>query len=87
MARTNTTITLDREKVAKVQALLGAASMSEAIDAALDRLIRADSLQSDVAAYRAVPQDDAELAVADLPVEFDLDDDDVDYELLYGTGS
>ncbi|MEJ7844744.1 MAG: hypothetical protein WKF93_03790 [Acidimicrobiales bacterium] len=84
MARRNTTITLDREKVARVQALIGAGSMSEAVDAALDRLISIEELRRDVAAYSAVPLSAAELAVGDLPVELDLDDDDVDYDVLYG---
>jgi hypothetical protein len=84
MARRNTTITLDRDKVATVQAAVGAGSMSEAIDVALDRVIRADQLRRDVAAYAAAPLDTADQAIGDLTVTLDLGDDDVDYDLLYG---
>jgi len=52
---------------------------------ALDRLIRAEQLRPDLAAYAQQPPDDYELAIADLPVDFDLADEDVDYEALYGT--
>ena len=38
----------------------------------------------DIAAYARLPVDDHELAVADLPVEFDLGDDDIDYDAIYG---
>ncbi len=84
MAREKATVTLDREKVEKARALIGGRSMSEVIDAALDRLIRTERLRNDVRAYTRQPQDLGELAVADLPVTLDLDDDDVDYEALYG---
>ena len=60
-------MTLDRAKVEVARSLVRAKSISETIDVALDRLIRA-----------------LELAVAELPVELDLADDDVDYEALYG---
>ena len=58
--------------------------MSDVIDIALDRLIRSEELRHDVAAYIRQPLDEDELAFADLPVELDLDDDDVDYDALYG---
>lgn len=79
-------MTLDREKVARAQALLGAGSMSDAIDEALVRVIRAEELRRDVAAYTAAPSTAAELALGDLDVHLDLDDDDIDYDLLYGDG-
>jgi len=84
MARDKATITLDREKVARAAALIGARTTSSVIDLALDRLIRAEELRRDIAAYAHSPLDDTELALADLPVEFDLDDDDVDYDAIYG---
>lgn len=59
--------------------------MSEVIDIALDRLIHAERLQRDVAAYRRQPPGDDEDSQADLPVTLDLADDDIDYEALYGT--
>lgn len=87
MVRSKATITLDRGKVADAQELIGAGSMSDVIDVALDRLIHAERRRRDVATYLRLPATDGELAVADLPVEFDLDDDHVDYEALYGQGT
>lgn len=83
MARSKTTITVDRAKVDDAVALTGAPSTSAVIDIALDRLIQAERLRRDVAGYVADPQDRRE-ALADLPVAFDLGDDDVDYDALYG---
>lgn len=84
MARQKATITLDRSKADAARALVGAASLSETVDLALTRLIRAEQLRRDVAAYARKPLDEAELAVGDLPVELDLDDAAVDYDRLYG---
>ena len=84
MARSKATITLDREKLARAASLVGREGMSDVIDIALDRLIRSEELRHDVAAYIRQPLDEDELAFADLPVELDLDDDDVDYDALYG---
>jgi hypothetical protein len=84
MARDKATITLDREKVARAAALVGRESMSDVIDIALDRLIRSEELRRDIAAYARLPLDEAESALADISVEFDLDDADVDYDALYG---
>ncbi len=84
MAREKATVTLDRAKVEQARALIGGKSMSEVIDAALDRLIRTERLRGDIRAYARQPQGSAELAVADLPVMLNLDDDEVDYEALYG---
>jgi hypothetical protein len=85
MARDKATITLDREKVARAASLVGSESMSETIDIALERLIRAEELRNDVATYRSTPAGEHELALADLPVEFDLADEHVDYDDLYGS--
>ena len=41
-------------------------------------------LRHDVAAYGKRPPSPEELDIADLPVQFDLDDEDVDYEADYG---
>jgi hypothetical protein len=84
MAREKATVTLDRRKADLARALIRARSISETIDVALDRLIRSAQLRHDVATYARVPLTKVELLVADLPVEFDLDDDDVDYDALYG---
>lgn len=57
--------------------------MSEVIDLALDRLIRAERLRRDISAYGRTPPTDMDVALADLPVTFDLDDDEVDYASDY----
>jgi hypothetical protein len=84
MAREKVTITLDRSKAESARALVGAASTSEVIDLALDRLIRTERLRRDVAAYRRLPPTGAE---ADLAL---LDavglDDPTDWEMLYADG-
>lgn len=84
MAREKATITLDRAKADTARSLIRATSISETVDVALDRLIRSEQLRRDVAAYTTDPPAADELAITDLPVEFDLDDDEVDYESLYG---
>lgn len=84
MGKEKATITVDRAKLEAAKALLRAKSISETIDTALERLVRTERLRRDVAAYRNVPLDDRELAIADLPVELDLDDADVDYDAQYG---
>jgi len=60
--------------------------MSDVVDIALDRLITSEQLRRDVEAYSRSPLDADELAVTDLPVRFDLDDADVDYDAVYGRG-
>jgi len=84
MARRKATVTLDRDKVEEARVLIGGQSMSEVIDVALDHLIRTERLRRDVAAYTRHPQGPAETGVAELAVAFDLDDDEVDYDALYG---
>jgi len=84
MAREKATITLDRAKAAEAQRLTGARSTSEVVDIALTRLLAVERLRRDVEAYTGQPLTDGELAVGDLPVSFDLDDADVDYDALYG---
>jgi len=87
MAREKATITIDRRKAAAARSLAGNRPLSEVIDTALDEFIAREQLRRDVAAYASTPQTDDELAVADLPVEFDLADAEVDYEALYGKES
>jgi hypothetical protein len=84
MARSKATITLDRAKVRDAMGLTGERSMSEVIDVALGRLISSEQLRRDVAAYSRQPVDADEFMATDDPVVFDLDDDDVDYDALYG---
>lgn len=85
MAREKVTVTLERQKVEEARALVHGRTMSDVIDLALDRLIRAERLRRDVAAYSRQPPDDDEPAMADLPAGLDLDDADVDYDAWYGT--
>lgn len=82
MAKDKVTITLDRSKAADARALIGAASTSEVIDIALERLIRAERKANDVAAYRRTPPTRAE---ADLALTADVGGlaDDTDWEALY----
>jgi hypothetical protein len=84
MAREKATVTIDRDKLQTAKALIGAGSISETIDVALDRLIRGEQLRRDVAAYARQPFTADELDVLDLPVELDLDDADVNYDEIYG---
>lgn len=85
MGSEKATLTLDRAKMAEAKRLIGGRSMSQVVDVALDRLIRAERLKADVAAYGARPGSVDEVVLGDLEVSFDLDDDDVDYDALYGT--
>src|ERR1019366_29784 len=64
MAREKATITLDRSKAAEARAMVGAGSTSEVVDLALDRLIRAEQLRADIAAYRREPPTQAEVDLA-----------------------
>jgi hypothetical protein len=82
MAKEKVTITLDRGAAERARSLLGGVSTSEAIHIALQRLIRAERLRRDVAAYRRVPPTDGELALAELADRSDLDDS-TDWEALY----
>lgn len=82
MAKEKATITVDPGKVEEARSLVGARSTSALIDVALDRLIRAERLRRDVAAYRATPPTDAELALAELAATGQLDDN-TDWAALY----
>lgn len=79
MAKSKTTITLDKAKASKAAALLGGRSLSETVDMALDRLIYAEQLRNDLKAYGRWPLDEAELAIGDLTASFDLGDEDRDH--------
>jgi len=82
MAKDKVTITLDRAKVSRARSLIGARSTSEVIDLALDRLIRAERLRADIAAYRRVPPTDAEAQLAAVGDVSALGDE-TDWEALY----
>lgn len=83
MVREKATITIDRDVVRLAMELTDRRSMSDVIDLALSRLVHAERLRRDIAAYRGTPSTDAERALARTPVRFDLGDDDVDYDALY----
>lgn len=85
MARQKVTITLARAKAAEASSLVGSASTSEVIDVALDRLIRAERLRRDVAAYRQRPPSDTDVALALLGDSSGLADD-TDWDALYDDG-
>jgi len=82
MAKEKVTITLDRAKAEDARSLLGAVSTSEVIDVALERLIRAERLRRDIAAYRRTPPTDEEVELALLAATAGLADE-TDWEALY----
>jgi hypothetical protein len=82
MAKEKVTITLDRAKANHARALLATRSTSETIDLALDRLIHAERLRRDVAAYRRIPPTAPETAIAPVADASGLADE-TDWEALY----
>lgn len=82
MTKEKATITLDRKKADEARALVGAESTSAVVDVALDRLIHLERLRRDIAAYRATPPTDDEIALAEL-ADTGLLGDDTDWESLY----
>ena len=81
MAREKVTITLNREKAQMARALTEAPSTSDVIDLALDRLIGAERIRRDVAAYIQTPPTAGEMALADA-ARVDLGDD-TDWEAMF----
>ncbi len=75
---------LDPAKVAAAVELTGASSTSSVIDLALDRLVAVERLRRDIVAYGHERPDENEIALSLLPIVFDLEDGDVDYDALYG---
>ncbi|HKV29446.1 MAG TPA: hypothetical protein VJT14_00350 [Candidatus Dormibacteraeota bacterium] len=82
MAKEKVTITLDRRKADQARALVAADSTSAVIDLALERLINAERLRRDIAAYRRVPPTGSEERIAQLAATNGLTDD-TDWEALY----
>jgi hypothetical protein len=82
MAKEKATITLDRKKADEARALVGAKSTSAVIEVALDRLIRAERVRRDIAAYRLTPPTDDEVALAELAGTSQLEDV-TDWAALY----
>jgi hypothetical protein len=83
MARRKVTVVVDVDKLEEAQRLTGSRSLSATLDLALDRLLREERTRHDVEAYLRQPQTEEELAFASLPVQFNFDDDDVDYDAMY----
>lgn len=81
MAASKITVTLDRAKADEARQLVGAASTSEVLDVALDRLIRAERLRLDIVAYEQTPPTREEVRLTN-PVAVDLEDG-TDWEALY----
>jgi hypothetical protein len=82
MAKEKATITIDRAKAARAREVSGARSTSEVVDMALDQLIRAERLRSDIAAYQGVPTTEVEIDLALLGDTSGLADD-TDWVQLY----
>ena len=82
MAKEKVTITLDRAKADQARALLAARSTSETIDVALDRLIDAERLRRDIAAYLRIPPSAPDAEIALLADTSGLADE-TDWEALY----
>jgi hypothetical protein len=83
MAREKVTITADRRKLDSAMAATGARSTSDAIDMALDTLLRADRIRRDVEAYRELPPTSDETAIARTPRPWADLTDDTDWEAVY----
>jgi hypothetical protein len=82
MAKAKVTITLDRKKADQARALVAARSTSEVIDLALERLIDAERLRQDIAAYRRVPPSGSEKRIGQLAATSGMADE-TDWEALY----
>ena len=82
MAKDKVTITLDRAKAAAARDVVGVDSTSEVIDIALDRLLRAERLRTDILAYQQMPPTQSEMDLAGLADTSGLADD-TDWEALY----
>jgi hypothetical protein len=82
MAKEKVTIMLDRSKADHARVLMAVRSTSEVIDLALDRLINAEQLRRDIAAYRRLPPTGPEAEIALLADASGLADE-TDWEALY----
>ncbi|MGQ0849680.1 MAG: hypothetical protein ACT4OP_11280 [Actinomycetota bacterium] len=87
MAKEKATITVDRAKLEEARHLLGAASASAAIDAALAMVIRRERVRHDVEAYMRLPQTEDEAALGRMPRDWADLADDVDWDSEWPEGS
>ena len=84
MPRLKTTVSIDEACFKQACRMLGLTSTSEVVDIALERLVDSQRLLEDIRAYTGRPPTLEETSLGDLPVQLDLDDDDIDYDALYG---
>jgi Arc/MetJ family transcription regulator len=82
MTKRKTSITVDPEKAARAERLLGTANFSETVDRALDALIRQERRRLDLEAYAATPETPDERAL--MGTTLSGVDDDTDWSELYG---
>ncbi len=87
MAREKVTITADRSKLRAAQQAVGAASVSDAVDRAVDELLRSARAKSDIAAYLANPPTSDEIALTNYRPKPARLADDTDWDALYGDES
>lgn len=87
MAKSKTTITVDRVKLDEARRLTGAPTTSTAIDLALSELIRAERIRRDVAAYAATPPSEDEVALSRGPIDWSELADETDWDALYRDAS
>jgi hypothetical protein len=83
MPKEKTTITLDRVTADEAVRLTGARSTSEVVAIALERLVRAERLRRDIAAYTEKPPTDDEIDLATTPVDWRDLADDTDWDALH----
>ena len=86
MPKAKASVTLDADKVAQARALVGSTTLSQLLDAALDRLIVAELERRHVAGYTRQPPRNDEQAWAEMPRDTSAIEDDVDWAALYGEG-
>lgn len=84
MAKTKASVSLDPTKVAQARELLGAPTLSEIIDIALDRLIVDELDRRHAAGYARHPPDHDEASWAAVQRDPSGIADDVDWARLYG---
>lgn len=83
MAREKVTIMAERRKIERVRRLTGATSASDAIDRALDELLRLERIRRDIAAYAQHPPTLDEAAFGSYrPSNVEIADD-TDWESVY----
>lgn len=75
---------LDRAKADEARSYSDATTTSDIVEIALEAFIERARLDHDIAAYTRQPLGDDERAITAMPITFDLGDDDVDYEAIYG---